>query len=233
MKQCHFYGKLFTLARFVARTVFPRYTVHIPDDIEREGPFVYVSHHQNLFGPFVTLLWFPYSLHAWVLHVFLDQKTCYRHYVDYTFTRRFGWHKTWAKMWAWALSHVVSKLLNSGRSIPVFRGSRKIKHTLDLSVAALCRGESIIIFPDIDYRDNAADTKAMYDGFLYLEKYYDRETGRHLRFVPLFASKKKRLLIADRPVTFRDGVPFRTERRVVRDTIHAHLNKWAQSCGDV
>jgi hypothetical protein len=115
----------------------------------------------------------------------------------------------------------------------LFRGSRKIQHTLDLSVAALCRGESIIIFPDIDYRDNAADTKAMYDGFLYLEKYYDRETGRHLRFVPLFASKKKRLLIADRPVTFRDGVPFRTERRVVRDTIHAHLNKWAQSCGDV
>lgn len=224
------YGKLFRFVRGLIRAVYPKYTVQIPKNINR--PVVYISHHQNLFGPFVTMLWFPKHLHAWILHVFLDQDACYKQYVDYTFTARFGLNKHLAKICAFPLSYAITKVLNSGKGIPVYRGSRKILHTFNLSIAALCRGESIVIFPDIDYSDHSSSTKDMYDGFLYLEKYYFKTTGKHVCFIPLYASKNKQLLLAENEIYFRNGEDFNTERKIVYQKIQDNLNYLAKKCGD-
>ena len=61
--------------------------------------------------------------------------------------------------------------------------------------------------------------KAMYDGFLYLEKYFYKATGKHVCFVPLNVSKKRHLIIADQPIYFRDGEMFNTERIKIRERI--------------
>ncbi|MGG5252013.1 lysophospholipid acyltransferase family protein [Neobacillus sp. SM06] len=227
----NFYGKGFRLIRGMVRVVYPSYSLKqakLPDT-----PVVFVSHHQNLFGPFIILLWFPRSLHAWILHVFLDQKACYRQYVDFTFTKRFGFHKLVAKGLAYPISFFISKLLNSGKGIPVYRGSRKILHTFQQSVAALKNGESLIIFPDTHYQDSSAGTNEMYDGFLFLEKYYYKETGKHVCFVPLYASKKKKTIIAGSPVYFPGREDFQSERKFVLGKIHDHLNELARRCGDL
>lgn len=227
----NFYGRFFRLVQSLARKILPKYHIKIPKN--HDGPVVYISHHQNLFGPFITLLWFPKALHAWILHVFLDQHACYQQYVDYTFTKRFGWSRTLAKICAFLISNFIAKLLNSGRGIPVYRGSRKILQTFQLSVQALAKNESIVIFPDIDYSDSASNVKEMYDGFLYLDKYYYKATGEHVRFIPLYVSKKKRLLIAEKEIYFRDEEDFNTERTIVLQKIHTSLNDLAKKCGDI
>jgi 1-acyl-sn-glycerol-3-phosphate acyltransferase len=226
-----FYGPFFSILQKCVGKIYPKYTTQIPDHID--GPVVFVSHHQNLFGPFVILLWFPKSLHAWMLHVFLDRQACFKQYVDYTFTKRFGWNKILAKLCAYPISYFITALLNSGKGIPVYRGSRKILETFHLSIDALNRGESIVLFPDIQYSDPSAATTQMYDGFLYLEKYYYKATGKHVLFVPLYASKRKHVIIADRQITFRDGEDFNTERKKVLGDIHDHLNELAKKCGDI
>lgn len=227
----NFYGRFFRLGQQIVRKVYPKYKVILPQTID--GPAVYITHHQNLFGPFITLLWFPKSLHAWILHVFLDRHTCYRQYVDYTFTKRFGWNRTLSKICAFLVSFLIAKLLNSGKGIPVYRGSRKILKTFHLSVKALKNGESIVIFPDIDYSDSTANVKELYEGFLSLDRYYYRETGEHVCFIPLYVSKKKRLLIANRKIYFREGEDVQTERKTVLQNIHANLNELAEKCGDL
>lgn len=227
----NFYGVFFRIVRFFLRLGYPKYSLQLSQPLTE--PVVFVSHHQNLFGPFVTLLWFPKSLHAWILDVFLEQRTCYQQYVDYTFTKRHGMNTVLAKICAFPLSFFISKLLSSGGGIPVFRGSRKIIGTFRKSVEALKKGESIVIFPDIDYSDTSSSMKEMYEGFLYLEKYYFNDTGKHLCFVPLFASKNKKVIIADKPIYFRDGKDFDKERKIVYLKIHDRLNDLAEKCGDI
>lgn len=224
------YGLFFKSARNLVRFVYPSYKAQISGEIA--GPAVYVSHHRNLFGPFVTLLWYPEFIRTWILHVFLDRKSCSRQYADYTFTKRFGLPRALANPAAFFLSFGITKLLKSGRVIPVFRSSRKIIRTFQESVEALKNGESIAIYPDIDYTDNAAGVKGMYEGFLYLEKYFYKETGRHVQFVPLYASKTKRLLVTDMPVFFREGEDFRTEKEVVYEKLHKALNRLAAQYGE-
>ncbi|WP_246277219.1 glycerol acyltransferase [Neobacillus endophyticus] len=173
------------------------------------------------------------SIHAWILHVFLDRKACYRQYVDYTFTKRYGWNKVLASICGFSISFFIAKLLNSGKGIPVYRGTRKILHTFDLSVQALSNGESIVIFPDIDYSDDSANVKNMYGGFLFLDKYYFKATGKHVSFVPLYVSKKKKLMIAEKIIFFKGHEEFNSERRIVHQEIITNLNELGKKCGDL
>lgn len=227
-----FYGPLFTICRRIVQLFLPKYTVEkIGKPISE--PVVYVSHHQNLFGPFMALLWYPEHIHCWMLHVFLEQKACYDHYANYTFTERFGWPKFLAKPFAFLISLFIPRLLQSGRGIPVYRGSRKIVETLRESVNTLENGENIIIFPDIEYSDSSAAMKNMYEGFLFLEKYYFKQTGNHLAFVPLYVSKRQRKFVVDEPIYFTGKTKFAVERKEILEKIQTRLNEIAMHCGDI
>lgn len=227
-----FYG---LFVRFVQKTVrmfTPKYKVQSFTTIEDE-PIVYISHHQNMFGPFHALLWSPIHLHPWVLHVFLDQKACFKQYSEYTFSERAGMNKTLAKMIAYPLSFFITRLISSCRAIPVHRGSRKIIQTFKLSVEALQKGESIVIFPDVDYTDSSAETKDFYEGFLLLERYYFKATGKHVAFVPLFVSKGEKILTTSKPIYFKDEQDFNEQKSQVLKEIQALLNNMAKACGDL
>lgn len=225
------YGVFFRLMRALIKVVYPKYDVQVPTP--NQGPIVYISHHQNLFGPFITLLWFPSFIRTWMLYVFLDQHSCYKQYANYTFTKRFGWNKVVAKLIAMPLSYAITKLLQSSRGIPVYRGSKKIIDTFRISVETLQHGNSIIIFPNVDYTSTSAYTKNIYSGFLYLEKYYYQKTRNHLCFVPLYASKSQRKILANRPIYFSDTIDFKKEQEIVLKKIQDSLNQLANKCGDI
>ena len=222
----YFYGPLFKFSRFLVSIFYRKYNI---DRVEtKEAPVVYVSHHQNLFGPFVTLLSFPIDLHCWIFHVFMDRAACYKQYAEYTFSQRFGWPKWVANPLGFLASLYIPALLNSGKHIPVFRGNRKILQSFKDSVDVLKKNESIVIFPDVDYSDSSAGVGELYEGFLYIEKYFYKATGQHVCFIPLYASKKKKEMVTGKPIYFRDGESFVQERKVVLDEIQNELNRLAE-----
>ncbi|MED3662196.1 glycerol acyltransferase [Ureibacillus sp. FSL K6-8385] len=225
------YGKFFRISQWIVRKIYPAYNVLIHEQIK--DPVVYVSHHQNLFNPFIIYLWFPKDLRTWILHVFLDRKACFRQYVDYTFTKRMGMNRTIAKICAYPLSFFIAHLLKSGKGIPVYRGSKKIFNTFRLTVEALKRGESVVIYPTVDYTDTSNETKDMHEGYLFIEKYYFRETAQHVRFVPLYVSKNKRLIISGEPVTFHDDEDFSIGQKRIGEHMRNQLHELAKKCGDL
>lgn len=220
------YGRLFLICRRIVHLFYPKYDVRLPKNLK--NGVVYISSHQNLFGPYMMLHSFPKVVRTWILHVFLEQKSCFRQYRDYTFTQRFGMPKMIATLLAYPISFFIPKLLKSGKGIPVYRGSKKIMKTLKESVEALQANENIALFPNKDYTDASSSVDELYEGFLYLEKYFYKETGKHLQFVPIYISKKKKIIIADDPICFRDGTDFMEERKVVLEQIHKRLNELAK-----
>ena len=187
-------------------------------------PVVYIVHHQNLKGPFFCMAWFPILIRLWVLDSFFEQNNCYHQYVDYTFTKRFDMPKLLAICIAFPLSFGVSKLLQSSRSIPVFRGSKDIAKTIRSSVSALIDGESLLICPDVDYSDKSFNMGDMHDGFLNLEKYYWKETGYHLAFIPLCISKCKHRIYVQEAVYFQGKTDFKQEKAKVSQRLKQELS---------
>lgn len=103
--------------------------------------------------------------------------------------------------------------------------------TLTQSLDALKNGESIAIFPSIDYKSNEETIGAIYEGFLSIEKYYYKETGQHLSFVPVYVSKAKRKIFVGEPITFSKEVPFAKERKNVSDKLRLAINELQRTCG--
>jgi hypothetical protein len=181
-----------------------------------------------MFGPYAAGMFFPGVLRFWGYSVFFEFRACFTQYVDYTFTQRFGWPRWVAAAAAFPMSVIVSAGCRSAKGIPVYR-DRRVAKTLELSVEALVRGDSLAIFTDRDYQNTAARNGIgeMYSGFLHIEPKYHTQTGRHIPFVPLYANKEKRELVAGRPVLFRDNESFREGKaRVIRELI-AELNRLA------
>ncbi|MEA4823124.1 MAG: hypothetical protein VB111_03310 [Clostridiaceae bacterium] len=210
--------------RFYSRIVHPGWRSEVPTPTE---PCVYICSHHNLNGPVMTLTFLGFPVHAWALHVFLDRKSCRKQYAEYTFSKRFGMPKPVADTLAWAASGVVSGLIRSMGSIAVWRGSSKIHTTFRESMDALKKGESILIFPDIEYSAENEGIGAMYEGFLLLGRMYARAEGKGLQFVPLYCDGRTKRIVQGDAVMFRPDVPYKEEIERVRLTLTERINEMA------
>lgn len=215
-------GKLFHFTRFFVRLGLGRWAVDVsrPDE-----PTVYVCSHSNLRGPLAALAWLPFAVRPWVLHVFLERGTCRKQYREYTFSRRFGLPGRLAAFLAWAVSGFVSGLMKSMGAVPVYRGTARIGATFRETVAALRAGESVLIFPDVDYTDSSGGIGEVYDGFLLLERFWRKTSDRPLRFVPLRLDAASRRITEGRAVRFDRGREWRTEINRVREALRAEINR--------
>ncbi len=226
-----FYGKFFRSSRFLFR-LFTR-KQRVIDKENMLSPVIYVSHHQNLYGPLAIMAWFQKPVRILVYFAFFEQNSCYRQFMDYTFTERLGWNHQVAACIAKPVSYYISRLIRSMGAIPVYRGTRQVLDTIEASEAALLRGESLLLFPDVDYTNSSGEMGKMYKGFLHLEKYYYKSTGKHISFVPLYVSKKMRRIITGDAIHFGRQEDFKQEKERVYHEIHTSINRMAQACGDI
>lgn len=214
-------GKLFTCSRFFVRLGIGRWTADIAQPV---GPTVYVCSHSNLKGPLATLCWLPFSTRPWVFHVFLDRETCRKQYRDYTFSRRFGMPEPLAAFAAWAASGYVSGLMKSMGAIPVYRGTVRIGTTFKETAAALQAGDSVLIFPDVDYTDGSEGIGEVYDGFLLVERFWRKISEQTLHFVPVRLDTVSRRIAAGKPVSFDRSKPWKEEMVRVREELRREIN---------
>lgn len=214
-------GKLFAFSRFFVRLKIGRWKAEVEPPA---GPTVYVCSHGNMAGPLATLCWLPFPVRPWVFHVFTDKKTCYEQFSGYTFSQRFGLPQPLANLLAGIVSGYVSTLMTSTGAIPVYRGSIHIGATFKETVAALQAGDSVLIFPDVDYTDDSDTIGAVYDGFLLTDRFWRRVSDEPLNFVPLRLDHRTRRITAGPPVRFDREADQKTELVRVREALRQEIN---------
>lgn len=215
-------GKLFYVTRVFVRLGLGRWTANV---MPPQSPAVYVCSHKNMRGPLAAEAFLPFAAHPWVLHVFLNRESCRKHYSEYTFSQRFGLPQPLAELLARIVSGYVSSLMSSIGAIPVYRGTVKAGKTFRASVAALRAGDSIVIFPDIDYTDTAEGIGDIYDGFLLLERFWRKASDLPLQFVPLRLDAETRQITEGRAVTFDRSAEWKAEIERVREALRSEINE--------
>lgn len=219
------FGNFFLIVRFIVRK-FARSYRFIDDTLpETVEPTVFISHHENLRGPIRLLLWLPFFVRTWIFSSIVDQEDCYDHYVNFTFTKRFKMPKKLAKYLAKPASHLVAWGMHSLQAIPVFRSSRKIVKTFDITIDTLKKQQPVLILPDVDYASTTTHVGKIYEGFLNIDRYFYEETGQRVRFLPIYASQNTFKIRCGRPIYFKGDKHFREERKEVAEMIHEEMNR--------
>lgn len=217
-KMNKFHGVLANFCKFVVRIFTKKYKTDVTD---AGKPCVYVCRHLNMHGAITTLKTFKFDVHPLVLNVFFDKENAYNHLKDYTFSiksnKKIKNFSLKAKISAWFLV----KLINSLKSVPVYRGGNKSIVTLKKSLDILVNGESVIVFPDIDYSSNYDTVSDIYDGFLLLGEMYKKKTNKELEFIPLYIDETNKIIIKNDAIIVND---FKNERENKKQKIIESIN---------
>lgn len=214
-----FYGSLVCFIRAFAKIFTSKYKSKV---LPPEEATVYVCRHLNMRGPITTIVRLSFDVHPMVLSCFFDKDDCYRQYAEYTFTERQGKKKKKRNFKAYIASRAVPCVIKSLKAIPVYRGTgANSMRTLRDALLYLEKGESIIVYPDIDYTAGYESESEIYEGFLLLGQFYKRNTGKSLRFVPLYIDDTEKRVKEYEHITIDD---FRKERTVAYDYIKAAIN---------
>lgn len=107
------------------------------------------------------------------------------------------------------------------KAVPVYRSDSRSVKTIKDSMRYLLKGESMIVFPDINYMDGYDEPSEIYSGFLYLGELYYKKTGAHLAFVPLVIDDEQKRVIDGKPVYVED---FRSERVCAAEHLKNAIN---------
>ena len=105
--------------------------------------------------------------------------------------------------------------------MPVYRDGTKSISTIKCGLKFLLQGDSLIIYPDVDYTGSYEKPSEIYDGFLYIGEMYYKKTGKLLPFVPLIIDEQTRQIRADEPVTLCD---YRKEKAEAAQKLKQAIN---------
>lgn len=207
-----------------------------------DGRLVFVCNHGELYGPVVTNLYIPFSFRPWTISDMMDNREnvadyCYK----YTFSRQ-KWLPEKLKM---PLSRLMAPLsiwtMRSIESIPVYRHKpRELMSTFRLSVEAMQAEDNLLIFPenpDAPSQDKPGYLRRgigeFFTGFAMLAPLYFNKTGKKAIFVPVYASREKRIISFGKGVEYDPGnQPTEEKMRIVQE-LRAAMLAMGQAIGDL
>ena len=220
-KEHRFFGPNLRFWRVIYNIFVRKYRSYVIPSSEK--PVVYVCRHLNMHCPIKICQCLGFDVHMYVLHKFFTFKDAYKQFSTYTFTARYGRRGIRAffgKIAAFIAALWVPGIINSTKSIPVYRNGSEAIKTYRRSMEYLEKNESIILFPDIEYTASEEEKSEIYTGFLYLDKLYYRKHKVHLDFRVLKVDDKKREILEVGEVKFADGKDFSEDMPRVANEIH-------------
>ena len=164
-----------------------------------DEPVVFVSNHASINGPLMMTFYFSRRCRIWAIAEALD-KTHTRSYAFHDVLvgegkKSFGFWKFVAGVIKVALPPIL--IYNT---ITVYRDKR-ILETFRNSMDALKNGEDIVIFGESTERYSEY-VNEIQPGFAGLGRMYFRQTGKRLRFYPVYLNKENRLISVGSPIEY-------------------------------
>jgi 1-acyl-sn-glycerol-3-phosphate acyltransferase len=156
---------------------------------------VFISTHSGASGPFTLSLYFPKIFVPWGAYPMTQgyrSRWRYLYHVFYTKKLKYPKFSAWVLA---SLFAIISKRLYRGiHLIPSYPDIR-IRKTLNESIAHLDAGNSILIFPEDSESGYLEVPMVFHAGFVQLVKEYHKVSEADIPVVPIYFSKKERLIM--------------------------------------
>ncbi|MBQ9992542.1 MAG: hypothetical protein IJP33_03840 [Firmicutes bacterium] len=214
-----FYGRTGKFAICVLRAFSHKYKCKIKAP---EEPVIYVCRHLNTHGPYTVFKNLDFSLHSMALNIFFDKEVCSNHYLNFTFSAKRGKKPTaFIKVIAKMSASIVVNVVQSLQAFPTYRDSTQSFKSFRYGMEFLMKGESLIVFPDIEYTNDYDKPSDIYTGFLYFGEMYYKKTGKPLKFIPVLIDDEKYEIIEREPLYINN---FRNESERMREDLIKAIN---------
>ena len=203
---------VYRMVRGLASVFMPTF---ISEGVENlpDGPAIVVGNHSQAYGPVACELYFPKEHYTWCISDMME-KECVADYAYKDF-----WSKKpvivrpFFRLFSYLLPRVSEIVFTNAATIPVYKDKRVFK-TFQLSCNKLESGAAVVIFPE-EYTEHNNIVHRFQRGFVHVAKYYYRQTGKKLPFVPMYVCPQLGKLVFGEPIWFDPDVKFDEETEII------------------
>ena len=162
------------------------------EGVIRDEPCVFLARHKNVQGVIRAFCDIPTTLCPWSLAVFTTYQSAKKHFSEYTFLKRTKKSRLFRAVFSPLCAVLLSSTLKKLNAVPVYRKQESAKSitTIKTSVNRLENGQSLLIFPDVEYQDETEKSSGeIYSGFSFIDLTYFKRNKKHIPFVPVYINK--------------------------------------------
>ena len=200
---------MYKILRFFINLFFPNMKIVGLENLPGE-PCILVGNHSQMNGPLMSELRLDIPHETWCAGDLMAWKDA----AEYAFTDFWSFKPRWThpffRLLSWIVTPIAVCLFNNAHTIPVYHDAR-LRQTYRRSVDALADGESLVIFPEKNEKDNHI-LYAFQDKFVDTARFYHKKTGRRAPFVPVYVCPALKSVTIGRPTVFDPEAPIAEER---------------------
>ncbi len=189
----------------------------------RGTPVVFIANHERSFGPLSAMSTLPRPLCPWVAREITDPETCPA-YIEKDFVvPEVGLRRPLSSLVAGVIGRICVGIMRDIHAIPVYKESKRIVETLDMSSRLLALGKRLLIFPEIPNRF-LNDVICEFDtGFAGVARVFFERTKRIVNFLPVAVNRRTKSLLLGAPVPFNPLNSFKAERARLKEELERRI----------
>lgn len=215
---------LYLFIKSCVRVFYPKILVEGKGNLPNEECII-VGNHCQMNGPIACELYFPIKRYTWCAGEMMHLKEV----PAYAFRDFWSKKPKYIKWFYKILSYIIAPLsvcvFNNAETIGVYHDARIIS-TFKETSAKLCRGDSVVIFPEYEkeYNNIIYDFR---DRFIDIAKIHYRKTKKEIKFVPLYIAPKLKKMYIGKPISFCSQNPIEEERQRIKTYLMEEITRIA------
>ena len=193
--------------------------------IEVSEPAVFVSNHEDSFGPIASYLNFPVKIYPWVLYNLFEKEICAKQIEKEFLKGELHLIAPLRRFISLCIEPICIGLFNYIGAIPVYHNSRRIMETIVKSIEYLEEGKNLIIFPEIPDEYLNKYINRFKTGFLEVPRKAYSLNEQMLKIYPVCIDKKKRVIKLGNPTKYNPKNYFTTEKKRIEKHLEMEITR--------
>jgi hypothetical protein len=185
---------------------------------------VVVANHLGSFGPLALMSSLTHKLYPWVVQEVTNLKDCAayirRDFVGKELKLRSFVGRELSRL----IGRICVNLMSYLKAVPVYRQSRELIKTFEISLAYLNSGKTLLVFPENDESKKQDDICMLDTGFIRLARWLYERTHKILSFYPVAVNKNVRGIRVGEPVRFNPDAPYGEERIRIKEQLERSIS---------
>ncbi len=185
-------------------------------------PVILVANHAGAFGPVSVITSMPTKLYPWVAHEVTDLDTVAPRIQAEFCEQELRLKPPFSAYLARVIGRICVALMKDIGAIPVYNMSKRIKSTVQSSLALLEQGKSVLVFAEDSTRKLNDVLCEFCTGFIHVARLYYGATRKAVQFLPVAVNRKMHRIRIGEPIRFDANVPFGREKlRIKQELEHS------------
>lgn len=218
----------FKLLKAIVKIFFPKDEyVYLCEKPAENEPMFLVSNHTKIYAPVSFILNYQRPIRLWSNYYFLFL----RDIGDHMFKKVLKDRKNKWLLYPLAgiLFPIIIWAFRSLDPIPVYHQDKRVQITFEKSMETMESGMDQIIFPE---RTENPVNKYVFEfnkGFPYIAKQYYDETGKCMKFYPVYTCQSLRKVLIGEPITYDPEIPISKQKKIICEYLQDKIAEMGDS----